>query len=96
MDKLDKLCRDYIWYVLILWDMEGWDYTSNQKRAEIHAEIACILGCETQDRYLFWALNNAEESAGLPSKLPDCEDWEVVARRCGSRLRENLRKVYIS
>jgi len=95
MSKLTELCSHYIWHVLVGWDLEGYDYTGNLKRAEIHGKIGDVLGIEEiHGGYLKWALNNLESSASLPSEIPDYNDWEPTSRRCGSTLARNLIRTY--
>lgn len=89
--SLSQLCRDYVWEVLVAWDMDNFDYTSNRRRMEIHHEMAKLLNVpDPHVGYLKWALNYLESSAGLPSTLPEYEDWESVARRCGLTLHKRL------
>ncbi len=93
--SLLSLCREYIWWVLVGWDLEGYDYTGNMKRGEIHGKISNILHVETPHQgYLQWALNNLERSANLPNELPSMEDWESISRRCGKQLRVELLRIY--
>ena len=97
MDDLKQLCQRYIWYILVMWDLDNFDYTGNMRRAELHEEIALILGCsEVPGGYLKWALSNLEASAGLPEELPEREKWEGISKKCAATLAGNLRRIYQS
>lgn len=94
-EKLKVLCCRYVWYVLVMKDLDNFDYTSNMKRAELHQQIADMLGCDTHTGYLKWALNDLEDSAGLPEELPACEEWEALSKKCASQLCKNLVRIYV-
>ena len=96
--KLKDLCQQYIWWVIVGKDLSSilgdTEYTSNNKRIELHNEIADLLECEPSAAYLQDTLNYLEKSVSFPEKLPSEEEWEGISKRCGNALAKVLIDAY--